>query len=109
MLSEMYNWFTEGFDTKDLQEAKGLLEDLSMGEPWELYPQGRERNDMHLTFEWDEEKARTNLRKHRVSFDEAKSLFNDPFLLTFPDPEHLCLLRLGTLVLGSLLKDVFLW
>jgi len=27
-LSEIYNWFTEGFDTKDLQEAKGLLEEL---------------------------------------------------------------------------------
>ena len=29
MLSEIYNWFTEGFDTKDLQEAKELLEDLA--------------------------------------------------------------------------------
>ena len=29
MLSEIYNWFTEGFDTKDLQEAKELLEELS--------------------------------------------------------------------------------
>jgi predicted ATPase len=28
-LSEIYNWFTEGFDTKDLQEAKALLEELS--------------------------------------------------------------------------------
>src|SRR4029453_17304540 len=28
MLSDLYNWFTEGFDTKDLQEAKALLEDL---------------------------------------------------------------------------------
>jgi predicted ATPase len=28
LLSEIYNWFTEGFDTKDLQEAKVLLEDL---------------------------------------------------------------------------------
>jgi predicted ATPase len=28
MLSEIYNWFTEGFDTKDLQEAKTLLENL---------------------------------------------------------------------------------
>ncbi|HET8669370.1 MAG TPA: hypothetical protein VFM05_01730, partial [Candidatus Saccharimonadales bacterium] len=27
-LSEIYNWFTEGFDTKDLQEAKALLEEL---------------------------------------------------------------------------------
>jgi predicted ATPase len=29
MLSEIYNWFTEGFDTKDLQEAKTLLEELT--------------------------------------------------------------------------------
>ena len=28
LLSEIYNWFTEGFDTKDLQEAKALLEKL---------------------------------------------------------------------------------
>jgi predicted ATPase/class 3 adenylate cyclase len=30
MLSELYHWFTEGFDTKDLQEAKALLESLSL-------------------------------------------------------------------------------
>jgi class 3 adenylate cyclase/predicted ATPase len=29
MLSEVYNWFTEGFDTKDLQEAKALLDELA--------------------------------------------------------------------------------
>jgi hypothetical protein len=29
MLSEIYGWFTEGFDTKDLREAKALLEELS--------------------------------------------------------------------------------
>jgi class 3 adenylate cyclase/predicted ATPase len=29
LLSEIYNWFTEGFDTKDLQEAKALLEELT--------------------------------------------------------------------------------
>ena len=29
LLSEIYNWFTEGFDTKDLQEAKTLIEELS--------------------------------------------------------------------------------
>jgi len=43
---------------------------------------------MELTFEWDEEKAKENLRKHRVSFEEAKTVFNDPFSMTFPDPEH---------------------
>jgi predicted ATPase len=29
MLAEIYGWFTEGFETKDLQEAKALLEELS--------------------------------------------------------------------------------
>ncbi len=29
LLAEIYGWFTEGFDKKDLQEAKALLEELS--------------------------------------------------------------------------------
>jgi hypothetical protein len=33
-LSEVYHWFTEGFDTKDLQEAKALLEDLGEMAKW---------------------------------------------------------------------------
>jgi hypothetical protein len=28
-LAEIYNWFTEGFDTKDWQEAKALIEELN--------------------------------------------------------------------------------
>jgi uncharacterized protein len=43
---------------------------------------------MKLTFEWHEEKAKENLRKHKISFAEAKTVFNDPSLITFPDPEH---------------------
>ncbi|MBU0701321.1 BrnT family toxin [bacterium] len=43
---------------------------------------------MKLIFEWDEEKAKENFRKHKVSFEEAKTVFGDPFLMTFPDPEH---------------------
>ncbi|HYA14129.1 MAG TPA: BrnT family toxin [Syntrophales bacterium] len=43
---------------------------------------------MKLTFEWDEVKARENLKKHKVSFDEGKTIFSDPFLLTFPDVEN---------------------
>ena len=34
MLTESYGWFTEGFDTADLQEAKTLLEELSSPWPW---------------------------------------------------------------------------
>ncbi len=43
---------------------------------------------MRLGFEWDEVKALENLRKHRISFEEAKTVFSDPLLLTFPDFEH---------------------
>ncbi|CBE69442.1 MAG: BrnT family toxin [Candidatus Methylomirabilis oxygeniifera] len=43
---------------------------------------------MELLFEWGENKARENLRKHKVSFEEAKTVFNDPLLITFPDEEH---------------------
>ncbi len=42
---------------------------------------------MELTFEWDEEKAQENF-KHKVRFEEGKTVFNDPFLWTFPDLEH---------------------
>jgi uncharacterized DUF497 family protein len=31
-----------------------------------------------MVFDWDEEKARSNLAKHNVSFDEATSVFDDP-------------------------------
>ncbi len=39
-------------------------------------------------FEWNEEKAKTNLRKHKISFEEAESVFDDTHLLTFPDDIH---------------------
>jgi len=41
-----------------------------------------------MVFDWDEEKARSNLAKHNVSFDEATSVFDDPLFLTFSDPAH---------------------
>jgi len=43
---------------------------------------------MKLTFEWDEDKAKANFKKHKVSFEEGKTIYDDPFLLTFPDHEH---------------------
>ncbi|MGC2627395.1 MAG: BrnT family toxin [Candidatus Udaeobacter sp.] len=43
---------------------------------------------MPLTFEWDELKARSNLGKHGVSFEEAATIFSDRLSLTIPDPEH---------------------
>lgn len=43
---------------------------------------------MALIFEWNEEKSKENLRKHGVSFDEAKTVFNDPLAMTIADPGH---------------------
>ncbi len=43
---------------------------------------------MMMEFEWDEEKAETNLSKHGVSFDEARTVFDDPLYLDFYDPDH---------------------
>jgi uncharacterized DUF497 family protein len=40
------------------------------------------------SFEWDSSKAALNQRKHRISFEEAASVFNDPLAYTFPDPDH---------------------
>lgn len=41
-----------------------------------------------MEFEWDEDKATTNLKKHNVAFDEAASVFGDPLAVTFADPDH---------------------
>jgi len=41
-----------------------------------------------MEFEWDERKARPNLRKHVGSFQDAATIFGDPFAITFPDPDH---------------------
>jgi uncharacterized DUF497 family protein len=41
-----------------------------------------------MRFEWDPEKAKLNLKKHGVSFDEAATAFYDPLSATFPDPDH---------------------
>ena len=40
-----------------------------------------------MHFEWDRAKAEANRRKHRVTFDEAVSVFYDPLSATFPDPD----------------------
>ena len=41
-----------------------------------------------MRFEWDSAKAAANIRKHRVSFDEAVTVFYDPLAATFADPDH---------------------
>jgi hypothetical protein len=41
-----------------------------------------------MQFEWNPDKANSNLKKHGVSFKEASTVFNDPLSVTFPDPDH---------------------
>jgi len=41
-----------------------------------------------VNFEWDPGKARQNRRKHRVSFQEAATVFGDPLGVTYSDPDH---------------------
>jgi len=41
-----------------------------------------------LRFVWDQKKNRANVRKHGVSFDEARTAFNDAHAVLFYDPDH---------------------
>jgi uncharacterized DUF497 family protein len=41
-----------------------------------------------MEFQWDTRKAAKNLRKHKVSFHEAATVFGDNLSATIPDPEH---------------------
>lgn len=41
-----------------------------------------------MEFEWDGQKAEANLKKHEVSFDEAKTVFDDSLFVIFADPDH---------------------
>lgn len=41
-----------------------------------------------MRFEWDPDKAKANLKNHKISFDEAQTVFNDPLYVVFADPDH---------------------
>ena len=41
-----------------------------------------------MRFSWDGAKAIANVAKHRVSFQEAATVFGDPLAITYPDPDH---------------------
>jgi uncharacterized protein len=43
---------------------------------------------MGLTFEWDQDKAEANLKKHGISFEEASGVFNDPLAASISDTTH---------------------
>ena len=60
-----------------------------------------------MEFEWDPGKAAANAKKHGVAFAEACTVFDDPFELTIPDPEHSAgefrFVSIGSSVAGRLL------
>ena len=66
---------------------------------------------MELTFEWDAAKARRSLRKHGVSFQEAKSIFLDPLSVTVADPAQTVtedrFVDIGTSAQGRILVVVY--
>jgi uncharacterized protein len=41
-----------------------------------------------MQFEWDENKATLNFSKHGISFEEARTVFDDPLYVDFYDPDH---------------------
>ena len=65
---------------------------------------------MSLLFEWDRTKANANLRKHKISFEEASSVFGDPMAITIDDPQvrsaEYRFVTIGRSVLGQLVVVV---
>jgi uncharacterized DUF497 family protein len=43
---------------------------------------------MALEFEWDKDKAALNKKKHKITFEEAATVFGDPLAAVFDDPVH---------------------
>jgi len=41
-----------------------------------------------MIYDWNPNKAASNVKKHGVTFEEAASTFGDPLAYTFPDPDH---------------------
>jgi len=41
-----------------------------------------------IRFDWDEKKAKSNIKKHGISFSEAQSVFDDDTARLIPDPDH---------------------
>jgi len=60
-----------------------------------------------VRFEWDQDKARSNLTRHGITFAEAATVFRDPLEVTVSDPDHSFaenrFVSIGTAVTGRLL------
>jgi hypothetical protein len=70
-------------------------------------------SNRQFQFEWDENKAAANVRKHGVSFELASSVFADPRLLSVADLEHseaeARWFSVGCAVNGAILSVVYVW
>ena len=62
-----------------------------------------------LIFEWDPQKAKSNLKKHGVSFEEASTAFQDTLSLTIDDPLHSIDEERVVLIGMSIKIDYWLW
>ena len=64
-----------------------------------------------MHYEWDPDKAATNLHKHGIRFADAVAVFSDELALTVPDdfPHEERFLILGTDAFGRLLVVVYTW
>jgi uncharacterized DUF497 family protein len=64
-----------------------------------------------MGFEWDDAKARDNLRKHGVDFADAATVFEDELALTVPDVgiDEERYLTLATDAIGRILVVVYAW
>lgn len=70
-------------------------------------------NDLEFQFEWDEAKAASNMRKHKVAFELACTIFKDPLILSVADVEHSETderwFAVGMASNGSVLSMVYFW
>ncbi len=70
-------------------------------------------NERQFQFEWDEAKAYANLRKHGVALELARTIFDDPRLLSVADLEHSETeerwFSIGCAGNGATLSVVYLW
>jgi uncharacterized protein len=53
-----------------------------------------------MSYEWDLTKAAANLKKHGVSFEEAKTVFNNPLAIIFEDDGHSSLAEYREIIIG---------
>jgi uncharacterized DUF497 family protein len=61
-----------------------------------------------MEFDWDKTKAAANFKKHKVSFDEATTVFSDPLARIFNDPDHSTEERREIIVGHSILSRLIL-